>query len=840
MKKPLLFLLIELLLCITCFSQTEVFSSPVTIKSGLNSAWEVVYGPNDSLWVTENKAYLVSRIKTTSPFTKTTLLNLTAQTDFLGSGPQPQGGLMGLAIHPNLYSTNAATRAAKPWVYIAYVYHRISSSCPSGPTSTSCNFNTRIVRYNYSGTTLSSPTIIFDGLPGSSDHNSGRLVISPVVEPGSDASHTQYRLYYTIGDMGAGQLTNTARTENAQNVDATEGKVLRLNTEIDNDGGADDWVPNDNPFYDNTDGISAKDYVFSMGHRNPQGLAWGNVAGNDILYSSEQMDRADDEINIIQKGHNYGWDKISGKADGDVNGFQIGQTAVTDEVNNSTLITSNTEPIFTLFHHNATWPSSYPANGSSNGPWPTVAVSSIDFYSQSVIPGWKNSLLMSPLKEDRFYRLKLNAAGDGISGDSTSYINGGGNRVRRVRVSPDGTKIYVARDAGATSNAGAILEYKFLGYAKDVSNKSTIPATVGITTSASTNTLISGNTVTIDASNNTLWVPITGPDGNILAEIYANGNNLGAVTSTFYIHSGPIRQDGTGRRYLDRSFTITPATQPTLPAGTPLVRIRLYFTTAEFNALDLNPNSGVSSVSDLYIRKNNDANSSALTNTALNLSPTNISPAPETRTDGYVLQTDINSFSSFYIGSNAVILPVKLNSFTANLENNTSLLKWETTNENNTSQFIVERSNDGRSYQKIGVVAANGNSTTTNKYVYTDYDVTKQPSSSVYYRLKMMDKDGSFTYSNVETIMLPFIAGRVTAFPNPATEEVNVSVGAPSDGLMQWKLMDNTGRIMLHNSTQIRKGVNNFSFNVTNLPVGLYYLHVSGAGVKQEIKLQKL
>ncbi|HMX79039.1 MAG TPA: PQQ-dependent sugar dehydrogenase, partial [Ferruginibacter sp.] len=289
-----------------------------TVASGFNSAWEVLYGPNDSLWVTENKAYKISRVSVSSG-QKTELVDLRATDGSInftsGTGVQPQGGLMGLAIHPNLYSADPAVRAAKPWVYAAYVYNR--GSCPG--TNTSCIFTTKIVRFEYDGDALINPVTIINTIPGSSDHNSGRLVIGPQVEPGADAAHTQYRLYYTVGDMGAGQFLNTTRTENAQNVNVLEGKVLRFNTEPDGDGGQDNWVPNDNPFF-NASVITPQDYVFSLGHRNAQGLVWGTVNGTDRLYSSEQMDRTDDEINIIEAGRNYGWDQVSGYCDGNVDG----------------------------------------------------------------------------------------------------------------------------------------------------------------------------------------------------------------------------------------------------------------------------------------------------------------------------------------------------------------------------------------------------------------------------------------------------------------------------------------------------------------------------------------
>ncbi len=439
-------------------AQSEPFAKR-TVISGLNDAWEVVYGPNDSLWVTENNAYLISRVNISNG-SKTVLVDLRSTDGTInfttGSGQQPQGGLMGLALHPNLYSSDPVIRAAKPWVYAAYVYER--NSCPG--TNTSCIFTTKIVRFTYNGNTLSSPTIVLDNIPGSSDHNSGRLVIGPNIETGSDAAHTQYRLYYTVGDMGAGQFLNTTRAENAQNVNIMEGKVLRINTENDGDAGLDAWVPNDNPFY-TSGSVTPRDYVYSLGHRNAQGLVWGKANTTDRLYSSEQQDRSDDEINIIEPGKNYGWDKVTGFCEGNVNGFKIGQTTNPNEQNFCSATPSYREPIFSTFITPAAQMAALYAE-SNNSLWPTIASSSIDFYGQNLIPGWHESILISSLKQDKVYRIKPNTAGTGVLAlpngkDTISYFRGDGNRIRRIRIAPDGLTFYVARDAGT------IMEYTYTG-----------------------------------------------------------------------------------------------------------------------------------------------------------------------------------------------------------------------------------------------------------------------------------------------------------------------------------------------------------------------------------------
>ena len=292
---------------------------------------------------------------------------------------------MGLALHPNLYSSDPAVRGAKPWVYLAYVYDRpTGQTCSTNSgSSNACNFRSRIVRYDYNGWTFSNPVILLDNMPGSNDHNSERLKIGP-----------DGKLYYTIGDLGAGRFNNASRTNHAQVLDVLEGKVLRLNTETDNDAGVDAWVPNDNPFYNGLP-ISPRDYVFTMGHRNAQGLVWADVNGANMLYSSEHGDKSDDEINLLTAGGNYGWNEVSGYCDGNYNGLTLGGNSSVDENGFCSGTPANKQPLKTFFTMNQTG-----INGLStdNLTWPTVAPSSIDFYSDNKIPGWKNSLLVSCLQ----------------------------------------------------------------------------------------------------------------------------------------------------------------------------------------------------------------------------------------------------------------------------------------------------------------------------------------------------------------------------------------------------------------------------------------------------------
>jgi hypothetical protein len=105
----------------------------------------------------------------------------------------------------------------------------------------------------------------------------------------------------------------------------------------------------------------------------------------------------------------------------------------------------------------------------------------------------------------------------------------------------------------------------------------------------------------------------------------------------------------------------------------------------------------------------------------------------------------------------------------------------------------------------------------------------------------MVDIDGTYKYSHVVTISLPLTTGKLSISPNPVLNEMKVTIASPDHGKVQWKLMDNVGRIMLKGTEQVKKGDgNNFTINMNRLSAGTYYLSVKGAGNDQDVKIQKL
>ena len=432
---------------VTYYNQTFKIDTlyPATGSTGMSSPWEVVYGPDDSLWVTESHNYNIWKIHPGNKGSRL-LLNLNGEKDFTSPTSWPQGGLMGLAIHPQFYS-------GKPWVYIAYVYHLIGCGSVVCPTCApaACSFNTKIVRckYNFSDGSLSILDTVISELHGSNDHNSGRVRINPLPE-----SDGKYHLYYTIGDMGAGNLANTNRPNHAQDTTIVEGKTLRLNTEPDLSLiPSQQWISGDNPFPQGA-APDAKSPIYSFGHRNPQGLVFGSVNGGAsyILYSSEHGDKSDDEVNIILPHTNYGWPKVAGLCDDNYTStsgdsmYLANMAVISEKGFCDTTPTTLMEPIFSFYNWARNASNTAGALGNMN--WPTIAPSSIAFYGASAIPGWNYSLLIPSLKNGMF-RLKLKP--DGLSIDSTQsptdtlhYLPG--YRLRNVTVAPTGDTLFVAVD----------------------------------------------------------------------------------------------------------------------------------------------------------------------------------------------------------------------------------------------------------------------------------------------------------------------------------------------------------------------------------------------------------
>jgi quinoprotein glucose dehydrogenase len=235
--------------------------------ANLEAPWSLVFLPDGRALVSERpgRIRLIRDGRLTDEPYATFEVASGARADLLASFlsvfADGEGGLMGLAVHPDF------PRA--PYVYAMHTY--------SGPAGV----KNRIIRLRDEGDRGRFDRVILDGLPGWTFHNGGRIAFGP-----------DGMLYVATGE--------TFEAELAQDLSSPAGKILRLT--------ADGGVPADNPFPDSP--------VYSFGHRNPQGLGWEPASG--ALFASEHGPTGDfglsayDEINVIRAGGNYGWPRAVG------------------------------------------------------------------------------------------------------------------------------------------------------------------------------------------------------------------------------------------------------------------------------------------------------------------------------------------------------------------------------------------------------------------------------------------------------------------------------------------------------------------------------------------------
>ena len=347
------FLIIPLITCCNKKKSNGSTPSPDSIrivKQNLEHVWEMIWGPDNHIWFTERDGKISKMEPTTG--------NIVFSSSINGVVPVGEGGLLGLALHPDFLNNG--------FLYVVYNY--------SGTNG----YSEKVVRYTFANNSLGNPTTIIENIAGATYHNGSRI---RVVNESSGV-----KIYLTTGDA--------SNSTSAQDVNSKNGKVLRLN--------ADGTVPTDNPFAGNP--------VWSYGHRNPQGL----IFANNKLYESEHGPNIEDEVNIIEKGRNYGWPNVNGPCDGSEVSF----------------CTANNikAPIW--------------SSGDN-----TIAVCGIDYYNSDKIPAWKNSILMTTLKDASLRQLKLSTDGNAVVSTSIYFKNTYG-RLRDICISPSGN-VYIC-----TSNGG--------------------------------------------------------------------------------------------------------------------------------------------------------------------------------------------------------------------------------------------------------------------------------------------------------------------------------------------------------------------------------------------------
>lgn len=165
-------------------------------------------------------------------------------------------------------------------------------------------------------------------------------------------------------------------------------------------------------------------------------------------------------------------------------------------------------------------------------------------------------------------------------------------------------------------------------------------------------------------------------------------------------------------------------------------------------------------------------------------------------------------------------LPVSLLYFKAiATKENTVLVSWSTTSENNNDYFNIERSKDGNNFEKVSTILSAGNSTTKQDYAFAD----AQPYQGVsYYRLKQTDKDGSFTFSEIEKVNITGAKYITTASPNPTKDIVQIKIFGEINKKLNYLVVDINGKVLM--KSNISNSVT--PINLSNLAQGMYILKI--------------
>jgi len=324
------------------------------IVTNLTIPWALAFLPSGDHLITEKEGKILWHKKTDPPGKFTEVRGVP---EVYEGG---QGGLMDLVLHPKFQTT--------PWVYLTY------SISKNGKKTT------RVSRALWKNGVLENFQVLFTAQPWFRQnlHFGSRLVFD-----------SKGYMFFTVGDRGNRDL--------AQNLSTHNGKVLRLH--------ADGSIPEDNPFISHNNSMME---IWSYGHRNPQGL----VFKGKVLWAHEHGPRGGDEINMIQKGKNYGWPVVTyGK---EYIGGSIGEGFTKAGMED---------------------PKKYYI--------PSIAPCGMAYYNGNLFSKWKNSFFIGSLVLRHLNRVSV----DDFS-EEERLLNTLGKRVRDVRVGPDDF-IYFAVEEGA-------------------------------------------------------------------------------------------------------------------------------------------------------------------------------------------------------------------------------------------------------------------------------------------------------------------------------------------------------------------------------------------------------
>ena len=341
---------------------TEANLKVDTVATGLKMPWATAFLPNGDLLVTERAGKL--------RLVKNGVLDPKEISGIPEVHYKGQGGLLDVQLHPD-YAKNG-------WIYISY-----SSAKKDGEEGDDGGANTALMRAKLKDHELTNIEHLFKAVPNvkGNPHFGGRIVFDK-----------KGYVFLSLGERG--------QKENSQNLGKDQGKVVRLHE--------DGKIPTDNPFV-KTEG--ARPEIWSYGHRNPQGMTIHPTTG--VIWEHEHGPQGGDELNIVEKGKNYGWPLITFGIDYD-----------NSIISNDTARAGMEQPVIY-------WK-------------PSIAPCGMTFVTSPQFKDWNGDLIVGSLKFA--YLQHLTVKGNKVT--AREIIFQGIGRVRDVRQGPDGNIYVVLENSG--------------------------------------------------------------------------------------------------------------------------------------------------------------------------------------------------------------------------------------------------------------------------------------------------------------------------------------------------------------------------------------------------------
>ncbi len=338
--------------------------------------------------------------------------------------------------------------------------------------------------------------------------------------------------------------------------------------------------------------------------------------------------------------------------------------------------------------------------------------------------------------------------------------------------------------------------------------------------------------------NGTTAVPLIANTGcRLIATLTANGGATAikdSVHTKVWIESSvPVFAS---LPYVARHYEITPKNNTNTATG----RLTLYFTQTELDDFNAHPNSfwnlpanSADALGKSHLRiaryEGTSSNRSGLpgsyTPGALVIDPNDADIVWNSNFSRWEISFDVTGFGGFVLQTALYPLAVSLQ-FSGQLQNNDALLTWKTAHEAGVDEFVLERSTDGSSYTGIYRSTA-FNTNGDHQYHFTDKHIDMLHAVVIYYRIKQVNKDGSYTYSQVIALS-PAGKNIVLLYPNPVADVANMMITVSKAQQISYRVIDNTGRIILVQKHRLVAGSNSLPVKVSTLAPGLYWVELTG------------